>query len=42
MQRTDKSRNMAHLHNLIQFYFMFVLRHGEILLLLSVVDEWIN
>ena len=33
-----QSRNMARLHDLIQFYFKLGLRHGEILQLLSTVD----
>jgi len=46
VRRMDKLRNMAHLHlhfphpiSLIKFYFMLGLRHGEILLLLSMVDD---
>ena len=34
----DTLRNMAHLHDLIKFYFMLGLRHGKILLLLSTGD----
>ncbi len=30
---------MVHLHDLIKFYFMLRLRHGEILLLLNTVDD---
>ena len=33
-----QSRNMARLHELIQFYFKLDLRHGDILQLLSNVD----
>lgn len=39
MLRKDKLRNMAHLHNLIKFYFMLGLRHGKMLLFLSAVDD---
>lgn len=30
---------MAHLHNLVKFYFMLGMKHGEILILLSSVDD---
>ena len=30
---------MAHLQDLVKFYFMLGLRHGEMLLLLSTVDD---
>ena len=30
---------MAHLQDLVKFYFMLGLRHGEILLLLSTVED---
>lgn len=40
MRGTDKLRNMA--HNLIKFYFILGLRHGESLLLLSAVDDTVR
>lgn len=39
VRRMDKLRNMAHLEHLIKFYLMLGLRHGEIVLLLSTVDN---
>lgn len=39
MRRMDKLRNIAHLQDLIKFYFMLGLRYGDIPLLLCMVDD---
>lgn len=39
MKGMDSLRNKARLHDLIKFCFMLGLRHGQILLLLSTVDD---